>query len=767
MSEVPTPSESRSALESFIDLRDSLRSDRIGHGGRELCEALTRSLDGAIAGLIDLEAEPVAIVALGGYGRRELSPHSDVDLMLLHDLDDASTLAGELFRPLWDVKLKVGHSVRTVKEAATAARERFDTQTTLLTGRLIAGSQSLFDSLIEQVIAVTRARPMRRHLAAAERQRRAESPFLLMATDVKDGRGGLRTLQGFQWERRREELIGRFSSETDPGEDAARESLLRIRNGLHVISGRSHDVFSPELREPVARWLGVDTFALATDLVEALQAVDRLADRRWPEVVDDRPRRLGGRIWGRLAGKAEPVSGAAPPTVDQLVLLLESGEQGRVSFDRLWEDGLLDEVLPEWGVVRSLPQLEAFHQHPVAAHLWRTADEMLQLIGDDDHLGPVAGELDQPHLLVLIAFLHDIGKGHGGDHAMVGARIARSFGTRMRLPVATTELLAEAVRLHLLLPLTATRRDLDDPAIIDDVTEEVGSLELLRVLYLLTVADSRATGPSMWTDWKATLVRTLFVRCAAVFGGDPMLADHGLTRAELMAAAGPGRRVMADRHLDAMPDEYRRSHTAPDALWHLDLIGQLEGVSALGVRADGPYDTVVVVGPTQQGRRQMVAAAYAANGIDVLEARLYTRSDGMVVDSFQVRDDRTKTRVPAERWSQVRADIESALAGELDADSKVATRAAAYPESAVVEKPSARAGIDPASGDLVVTVKCSDRIGRLAEILAVLNECGLEIRLAKLDSREGELIDTFHVDPDGPTEDLASLQQRIARAISP
>lgn len=594
---MPTQSDPARSLGWFIDLRESLRAKRIGRGGRELCEELTRSLDQAISGLIDAEGRGVAVVALGGYGRRELSPHSDVDLMLLHALDDVSGLAGDLFRPLWDAKLKVGHSVRTLKEAASAARERFDTQTTLLTGRLVSGSEELFSRLMEEVGTVTRARPMRGHLVAAEQARREETPFLVMAADVKSGRGGLRTLQGFEWERRREELIGRFSPGPEPEEEQAHESLLRIRNALHVVAGRAHDTFSPELREPLSRWLGDEPLSVAGDLVDSLQAVDGLAEQRWPELSEDRSGHLMRRVWSRISGTAEPVSGATTPSIEQLVLMLEQGERGRVAFERLWEKGLLDEVLPEWEVVRSLPQMEAFHAHPVATHLWRSVHEMLEIMSGEDHYSRVARELEHPDLLPLIAFLHDIGKGHGGEHSEVGAEIARAFCARMGVEPESSHLVGEAVRLHLLLPLTATRRDLDDPAVIEDVVSEVGSLELLQMLYLLTVADSRATGPSMWSEWKETLLRTLFLRCAARFEGDVASHDSDSVRARMLELAGAAQRDAAVAHLDGMAEEYVRSTNASDMLWHITLISSLDGLSNLGVRADRPYDTAVVVGP--------------------------------------------------------------------------------------------------------------------------------------------------------------------------
>lgn len=761
---MPTPSEGgQPSLDQYLGLRDSLRTARSGHGGLEVCRALTESLDRAISVLVTPVPKDVAIVAIGGYGRGELSLYSDVDLMVLHAVTDPAEVAAALFRPLWDARLRVGHAVRTAKEASAAAKERFDTHTTLLTSRLVAGDDELFSSLMTEVAAVTRARPLRRYLVSEERERRQANPYLLMATDVKTGRGGLRTLHGFEWEQRREELIGRFSTDSRDDEAAARESLLQIRNGLHAVTGRSHDAFSPDLREPVARWLGLDPFDAASRLVGAMQTVDSLATARWPEVIDDEPR----GVWARLTGRPSPLSATRSPSLDEIVWALETGQSGRVGFDRLWEAGLLEELLPEWDVVRSLPQLAPFHEHPVAAHLWRTVDEMRDLIEEDGHYGRVAREVDQRAGLLLSAFLHDIGKGHGGDHAEVGAVIARSFCERTGMSDEQATLIEGAVRHHLLLAMSATRRDLDDPAVIDEIAETVGSLELLQVLYLLTVADSRATGASMWSQWKATLMRTLFVRCAARFGAD-RAGEIGTTRDEVLAAAEADREAEVNAHLVGMPEDYLRSATAPDVIWHLDLIASLAGASMVGVRAEDPVETAVVVGRARPGFRRRAAEAFAANGIDVLEARLLTRADGLVLDSYRVRDDRTGAPVEPDKWDSLRSDIEEGLLGALDTGSKLAIRASAY-EQGGRDEPVVRASIDAASGDLVVTVKCADRIGRLAEILAVLHECDLDIRLAKIDSREGEVIDTFHVSSAQPMEEPAgfgSLAQRIAGALA-
>jgi [protein-PII] uridylyltransferase len=187
----------------------------------------------------------------------------------------------------------------------------------------------------------------------------------------------------------------------------------------------------------------------------------------------------------------------------------------------------------------------------------------------------------------------------------------------------------------------------------------------------------------------------------------------------------------------------------------------------VGTRDGTPVETAVVVGRNMPGFRLRVAEAFAANGIDVLEARLFWRSDGLVLDTFRVRDDRTGGGVRPERWSTLRADIEAGVSGELDTSSKVASRAARY-VGVHGEAPSVRASVVDSSGNLILTIKCADRIGRLAEILAALGDCGLEIRLAQIDSRMGEVIDTFHVTGDvSESVDINELADRIAATLSP
>jgi UTP:GlnB (protein PII) uridylyltransferase len=226
-----------------------------------------------------------------------------------------------------------------------------------------------------------------------------------------------------------------------------------------------------------------------------------------------------------------------------------------------------------------------------------------------------------------------------------------------------------------------------------------------------------------------------------------------------------------ETHVDTMPGEYLRSASSDEVIWHVDLIEGLEGGADLDTRPGRAADTAVIVGRDPRELRRVVAETLAANGVDVLEARLLSRADGVVVDTFRVRDDRTGGSVPPERWDQIREDVNSAMAGQLDTGSKLAERAAAY---SVVRGPRVETrvdiSIDGASDIGVVRVKCADRVGRLAEILNLLRDSGLEILLAKLDTREGEVIDTFHVKAASLPSDeagLGELEGRIESSIRP
>ena len=792
------------ALDGFLETRSRLRLAANGDGGLDTCAMLTVALDISIEGLFGEVAPDSAVVALGSYGRGELCLWSDVDLMLLHAGADTDRLVKAVFYPLWDANLKVGHSVRTVRDCVAAAGDRIDSMTSLLSARLVAGDHALLAELEKELAKVVSGRPLAPHLASLERERRSKDPYPVMAADVKSGRGALRTYQAMGWERRRAELLGRVWNDETVEERAARSTLLAVRNGLHASEGRAFDVYDFDVREPVARWLGSDVATVSGNLCRALQLGDRLAEKLWPDLLstDDPVARLGRRVVGRVsrrlggrstdrtigplgaavraaaaAGGVSPEARAGLSDLSQgswseserraLLDLLAGGEPGRVVFGWLEEAGWTRHNFPEWEAISAKPQLAAFHEHPVDAHLWRTTDEMIRLIREPDAIRAeiLADFASAEELLLLSAFLHDIGKGVDGDHSEQGADVAAAFLHRAGFEPSTVEVVASAVRHHLLLARTALRRDIANPEVVDEVAGVVGEIKLLQILYLLTIADSKATGRTMWSEWKETLLRQLYLRVAARLehGAAPPVVEAGAVADLTMGRLRP---EAVDRHLSMLPADYAVATEPGEVAWHLEVVSELAGQTTISVSASG--EQVLVVGHDKRGFLLSVCRAFAANGIGVHDARLYTRSDGIVIDIFEVRDDRSGRAVEADRWPRV----EKTLAG-LESNGRalrdmVRQRAAAY-DSGRQMPVTVRARPELPQLNTVLEVRATDRVGLLVDIVEALYAEGLDLHLARIDTRANQAIDVLHVSrAGGPVrddEELAALCRRLEDRI--
>jgi [protein-PII] uridylyltransferase len=800
------PDRIASPLEPFVDLRAAVITERVGDGGIDTCTALTDGLDEALQ-VLGAALEPdVAIIALGGYGRGEQCIWSDVDVMVLHEGADPEALARTVFYPLWDAGLKVGHAIRTVPESHEAGGADLETLTSLLSARLVAGDGGLYDELMTVVAGLVRTRPLASRLVAEERERRRRDPYPTMTADIKEGRGALRAHQGFWWERRRGQLIGLAADAPGSDETDARATLLAIRNALHAAAGRPLDRFLHDVRDRAAAWLETDVPSLATELTAALHTGDRLADRRWPDlhVEQDPMIGFGRRIFGAIRSRFSAPNDAAaiPDTVLTLAMraagrktgawfdaaeeetirtapaqpwtaadraafvsLLSAGARGRTIFGLLEEFGWVEQEFPEWGPISTAPQLAPFHDHPVGAHLWRTTDEMQGLIEGGGEAGTIATEVGSTEELLLAAFLHDIGKARGGDHANVGADLAAGFLRSAGFGPATTGVVVDAVRHHLLLSETATRRDIANPGVIDEVAVRAGDLRRLNVLYLLTIADLRATGTTMWSPWRATLLRTLYQRVqeALEVGEAPPATPDVQAILEAAETAVDSRAV--EEHVAAMPSDYLEVATPGDVLWHLEVAARLTGPAVVSVDPADP-GRVLVAGADRSGFLLAVSRAFTANGVAILDARLRTRSDGIALDTFRVCDDRTGDGVDPHRWEAISRQLVDALSAGYDFGPAIRRRAETYqqpptdPDTLEVRTRSAGLGT-------MVEVRGPDRIGLLTDIVEALHDEGLDIQLARIDTMGGEARDVFTIrradgTPIRDESDLAGLRQRLA-----
>ncbi len=518
-----------------------------------------------------------AIVATGGLGRRELLPYTDLDLMLLHDdmpAEAVSRTADQLWYPLWDANIRIDHSVRTVPEALHVAGDDISAGMAMLEARHIAGDAELSNLLIggarrqwrtgirsrfDELVEHTQARWQR----SGEIAHRAEP-------DLKCGRGGLRDVQLLN-ALAIAQLADHHSSRHLAGPTGslagAHLALLNVRTELHRISRRGRELLLAQYADEIGAALRIgDRFDLARMLSDAARTVSYYVDAglrtagnalprrgfaafrrpiRRPldegvvefdgEVVlarDARPERdpalilraaaasattglpLAASTLGRLAEAAPELRTPWPKeALQDLLVLLAAGPATIATVEALDRTGLWGRLFPEWGAVRDLPPRDIVHIWTVDRHLIETVSRA----------SAFTTRVSRPDLLVLGALLHDIGKGRGGDHSVIGAELATQIGTRLGLWPSDVDILAKIVRYHLLLPNTATRRDLQDPDTISMVVDALdGDPLLLELLHTLAEADSLATGPGVWGDWKALLIGDLVRRCRTVMSGEPL-----------------------------------------------------------------------------------------------------------------------------------------------------------------------------------------------------------------------------------------------------
>jgi [protein-PII] uridylyltransferase len=720
--------------------------------GRAWCEAWTEVIDGWLAGLyanVFADRADVCLLAVGGTGRREMAPRSDIDVVVVHRGNAKKIEAGlaDLWYPIWDTGLHLGHAVRGANDKLPVGPDQLDTATTLLAGRWLAGDRSLADEVLAGVRKSWRADgaawlSLLRDRGLARHRNDGDVAFLL-EPNIKEGRGGLRDLHELLWI----DAAGRgIALESPAVVAAAYDTLIHARVALHRVAPVAGEVLRLEDQDAVAV---VGNFGSADDLMAAVSSAARTLswqhDRAWHAVarsqlqpVKARPLASGvtlrngevelgvdvspeedptlmlqvgvgaARTESPIATRAlETLSERTPewpqpwPTgaAEELVALLLEGPRAIPVLESLDQAELFTRMLPEWGPVRSRPQRNAYHRFTVDRHLWEAAVQAALL----------ADRVARPDLLVIGALLHDIGKGYPGDHTERGEELVAAIGPRMGFDERDTAHLVRLVRHHLLLPDVATRRDLDDPATIDAVAEAVGSVTFLDLLHTLTEADSLATGSSAWSPWKAELVEELVERVRMRLG-----ATDGID-------GGPERRA-----------------PFPTA----DILA-LMGAGETAVVVDGPR--IVVINHDRPGTFARLAGVLALHGVDVLGARAHSDEQGMAASLF-----RTADAVRHVDWTAVEADIRRALAGELALSARLAERARTYrrrrrPAAASVLSPSVDFIDGASSNATVIEVRAPDSIGLLHRVATALAEMGLDIRHATVQTIGPSVVDSFYV----------------------
>ncbi|MFI2650860.1 [protein-PII] uridylyltransferase [Micromonospora fulviviridis] len=746
--------------------------------GAEARAARADALDAWLRGILP-GREGIALIAVGGLGRRQCAPYGDLDLVLLHaGVPGTDELAASLWYPIWDAGLRLDHSVRTVAEALSVAQDDVKVALGLLDARFLAGDRALADQLIHTATdhwrrTAVRQLPKLREITEARWATHGELAFLLEG-DLKEAAGGLRDVGLL-----RAIATAGVTDALRPAVHAAHRRLLDTRDALHQQVGRRVDRLVAQERDGVAALLGLRQLQLgASDPAQRPEAVAEAGDgdallrrvagdaRTVSHALDDawraadrlragRHRTAGGRPLRRpvardvveqdgelvlaraaigarpdpslslrvaaaaattrlpiaratcewLAAYCPPLPAPWPPAARAALITLLGAGPGLVPA---WETcdryGLIDGWLPEWTRLRSLPQHNPVHRFTLDRHLVQAAYEASRHTRD----------VDRPDLLLLGAFLHDIGKGLPGDHSTVGAPLAEAVAARIGLPEDEAALIAKLVRLHLLLPDVATRRDLSDPKTVAGVAERVGDTTTLDLLHGLVRADAAATGPAAWSDWKGRLVAELVARVRTAL-------DTGVVPAP----------------------------PAPDPA----LVAGPLPVVHLG------EDRVSVAAADRRGLLATVAGCLALHRLEVVSA------DAATVDGRALVQCRVQPRYGlAPDPIALSADLRRAVSGDVSVTQRLRGRAlAARGQGAAPRVVWHR---EAATDAVLLELRAADAAGLLYRVACALDEAGAQVRAARISTLGGDVVDAFYLVGGWPSDaDRARIEAAVLAAV--
>ncbi|BBB00460.1 putative protein P-II uridylyltransferase [Actinacidiphila reveromycinica] len=786
-----------------------------GRSGPPRRAALATLTDRWLAGLATEAARETgttgwALVAVGGYGRGELSPRSDLDLLLLHDSPQpVAPLADRLWYPVWDLGLALDHSVRTPEEARKTAADDLKVQLGLLDARHVAGDAALTSALRSTVLADWRNQapkrlPELREMCAERAERQGELSYLL-EPDLKEARGGLRDATAL-----RAVAASWLADAPREGLEEARTRLLDTRDALHLVTGRATDRLALQEQDQIAEALDLpDADALLRQVYEAARRISYASDVTWREVArvlrarESRPRRRGLLGRGRtpssqtaaervplaegvveqegeavlaLAARPErdpvlPLRAAAAAAQAGLPLSLHAVRRLAAAARPLpvpWPAEAREQLLTLLGAGESaVPVWEALEAEGLVTRLipdWervrcRPQRNAVHRFTVDRHLVEAAVQasgltrrVGRPDLLLTAALLHDIGKGWPGDHSEAGEVIARDVAARIGFGAADAETLALLVRHHLLLIDTATRRDLDDPETVRTVAEAVRDTSTLELLAALTEADALATGPAAWSTWRASLLADLVERVAgALDTGDlPDSADREPTAEEERLA------IEAARTRGPVLALHARAEPEPE--------GDAQD-EALGVE-------LLLAVPDRPGLLAHAAGVLALHRLTVRAADL--RAVDPVGEGPVAL---LSWRVSAEygalpEAARLRADLARAFDGSLDIEARLAEREAAYPRRRGVVPPPPRVTIAPGHTSQTATVlevRAHDAPGLLHRIGLALTATAVTVRSARISTLGANAVDAFYlVGKDGdplPPARAAEVAHQVEAAL--
>jgi [protein-PII] uridylyltransferase len=781
--------------------------------------------------------ERFAVIAVGGYGRGNLAPYSDIDLLFLTPYKRASRveqMVEHMLYLLWDLGLKVGHATRSIEECVRLAKSDMMIRTSLLEARLIWGEAPLADELRDVFwsdIASDDAQFMSAKLEEREKRHASfgDSRYML-EPNVKEGKGGLRDIHALYWIAKHHYQVEKLSDLValgvlNQGERRrfrkASEFLTAVRCHLHHWAGRAEERLTFDAQVTIAERMGyqdrphvrgVERFMkhyyltaktvgdLTRIICAALEAAQNKSDRFSLSRLLKLQRDIEGYevISGRIAPKDsnafrdDPVEmlrifhvaekldldihpGALrlirrdlkkvdsvrdDPEANRLFLeILESNKTPARALGRMNEAAVLGRFVPDFGRIVAQMQYDMYHTYTVDEHTIRVIGMLSALEkGSLKDVAPVAssvvGQTASRRALFVALFLHDIAKGRGGDHSVLGAEVAEYLGPRFGLDPSETETVVWLVRNHLVMSHIAFKRDPADPQTVRDFVGIVQSLERLRLLLVLTICDIRGVGPNTWTEWKASLLRELYFRAQeAIAGGDQAKSVNGRTEAAREATEAEMRGWDAEvrEAVLAQPSPSFWLSAPPDELARrLDVYAQAKAsnpqlIIAVRPSPEGDASEVVVALPDHPGIFARIAGGLAVAGVDIVQSQAATLADGFVLDVFIVAGD-AEDDGAEQREARIQRSVRAALSGEIslsEAFNKTVpwrrrSEVFSVPPQVVIDNKASRT-------HTVIEVVGRNRPGFLNKIAWTLTQQGLQIAQSRISTYGERAVDVFYV----------------------
>ena len=722
---------------------------------RDRSDSFDRKLSGLFLSALDaskISSKNIALAAVGGYGRGELSPGSDLDLLVIHDgvarEEQLSDFVNALLYPLWDAGLPVDHAVRTRAQTRETANEDIRVAMGILDIRALEGNSDLINAVAIDVAEDWRKNSKRNltklRESSLERAERSGELAFLLEPDLKEARGGLRDINALR-------AIAFSGEEVALDRLSSAEALLsNVRDVLHGVSGKGRDqLLLTEQDRVSAEMHFVDADALMLEVARAARAVDYVMDLTWHRIDSSKsrgifkkskPESLGKGVIAlnnevtidshsdilsdsgvglraaaiaaqrglplsieaciHLADEFRPIPTPWPRSSrEDLVTLIGAGSAMIRVFEALDQEGIIERWIPEWSHVRFLPQRNVLHRHTVDRHMLETAVRAAKL----------TRTVHRPDLLLVAALLHDIGKGFPDkDHSEYGEELMRPLALRLGFSESDSEVLALLVKQHLLLSSVATRRDLDDPATIEFVTSLIPDPEVLELLHALSIADGEATGKTAWSNWKAGLVADLVNRCiVSITGGT------GIKPAEQL-------------------------ELSPEQLSRLDN----KSLSLTITPRDDAYE-IEILSPDQVGLLSAVAGTLSVLRLNVRSARTRTVGDAVAMNWIVTLD--PNATLPSE--GELTMTLRKSIAGEIDLAKKIDDRISNYRKAPgiPVPPPIVTATNDIATQATVLEIRMHDRPGVLYSVARAISRFGVDIRAAIVSTLGAEALDTLYV----------------------